>query len=371
MKITSYNLYAIRPRNLLVRIETDKGICGWGEATLEGYVPTVAAAVDQLMTMIAGEDPRRIEHLWQRMYRGGFYRGGAVLCSAISGIEQALWDILGKSLNVPVHALFGGAVRDRIAVYGQILSGTPEQAVAQYQQRRQEGLTAFKLLPWEQVRIVDAPAVVQRAAETIRALREEAGSAVQFAVDGHGRLSPATAVQIAATLEPYELMFFEEPCLPENVDAMVTIARATRIPIATGERLCTRWAFREVLEKQAAAIVQPDPSHVGGIWETRKIAAMAEVYYAAVAPHCPLSAVALAACLQVDACTPNFLMQEFVSLGEDLLVKPFVVKDGHIDVPTSPGLGIEIDEAKLAALRFDGKWATPELRHADGSVADW
>ncbi|HOQ85656.1 MAG TPA: galactonate dehydratase [Phycisphaerae bacterium] len=371
MRIANYRLLHVRPRFLLVRIETDTGLVGWGEATLEGNSLAVAAAVDQLMAMIEGEDPRRIEHLWQRMYRAGFYRGGPVLCSAISGVEHALWDILGKSLNVPVHVLLGGAVRDRIRMYGQIHGNTPDAVLEQYRQRRAEGLTAFKLPIPGPVKVIDTPATVERLTAILAALREEAGDDVNFALDAHGRLSPAMSIQVAAALAPYRPMFLEEPCLPENVDAMVTIARSTTVPIATGERLMTRWGFREVIEKQAATILQPDPAHVGGILETRKVAAMGETYYMAVAPHCPLSAVALAACLQVDAVLPNFLVQEFVTLGEDLLVEPFKLEDGHLPVPQGPGLGIEIDETKLESLIYDGRWRTPEYRHDDGSVADW
>jgi galactonate dehydratase len=371
MRIQDHQLFHVQPRFLLVKISTDSGLAGWGEATLEGNSLAVAAAVDHLMGMIGGEDPRRIEHLWQRMYRGNFYRGGPVLCSAISGIEQALWDILGKSLRVPVHVLLGGAVRDRIRMYGQIHGSTPEQVLDQYRRRRAEGLTACKLPIAGPVKLIDSPRTIERIAEIMAALRAELGSEIDVALDAHGRLSPAMAVQMAAALAEYHPMFLEEPCLPENVDAMVAIARSTPVPIATGERLLTRWGFREVIEKQAAAVLQPDPSHVGGILETRKIAAMGEAYYMGVAPHCPLSAVALAACLQLDACLPNFLIQEFVTLGEDLLVEPFVLQDGHIRVPTGPGMGIEIDEAKLADLTYDGRWRTPEWHHDDGSVADW
>lgn len=371
MRIRHYQLFHVRPRFLLVKITTDTGLAGWGEATLEGNSPAVATAVDQLMSMIAGEDPRRIEHLWQRMYRGNFYRGGPVLCSAISGIEQALWDILGKSLDVPVHVLLGGAVRNRIRMYGQIHGSTPEQVLEQFRTQRAAGLTAFKLPIPGPVRIIDSPQTVERVARILAALRDEAGSEADLALDAHGRLSPAMAIQLATRVVEHRPMFLEEPCLPENVDALVTIARATSIPIAAGERLMTRWGFRQIIERQAVAVLQPDCSHSGGILETRKIAAMGEMYYMAVAPHCPLSAVALAACLQLDACLPNFLVQEFVSRGEDLLVQPFVLEDGHLPVPQGPGLGIEIDQAKLAELTYDGRWRTPEWQHDDGSVADW
>lgn len=371
MRIVNYRLYHVRPRFLLLRIETDNGLYGWGEPTLEGNTRVVATAVEQLIDLIRREDLRRIEHLWQRMYRGAFYRGGPVLCSAISGIEQALWDILGKSLNVPVHQLLGGRVRDRIRLYGQMRGKRPEVLVERFRRLRERGFNAVKFSPWRAVPMIDSPAAMDRVVEAVAAVRTEAGNAVDLALDAHGRLTPAMAIQFAKALEPYRLMFIEEPCLPENVDAMVTVARSTPIPIATGERLFTKWGFREVLEKQAAAIIQPDLSHAGGIFEGRKIAAMAEVYYTAVAPHCPLSAVSLAACLQLAACIPNFLIQESLTLGDELLTQPFILKDGHVDVPTGPGLGIDVDPQKLAALTYDGSWQTPQWQHLDGSVADW
>ncbi len=371
MRIAAYGLYPVRPRYLLLRLETDSGLVGWGEPTLEGRTRTVAAAVGELFELIRGEDPRRIEHLWQRMYRAGFYRGGPILCSAISGIEQALWDILGKSLGVPVHQLLGGAVRDRIRIYGQVPGDSVELALEAMNRQRARGITAFKTSPWKATKILDRPDRIDHAVAVVAAMREAGGPTIDIALDAHGRLSPAMAIQFARALEPYRPIFLEEPCLPENVDTMVRVARSTSVPIATGERLFTKWGYREVLEKQAAAVLQPDVSHCGGIFEARKIAAMAEVYYAGVAPHCPLSAVALAACLQVAACTPNFVIQEHVTLGEDLLVRPFEPVDGHLGVPTGPGLGIEIDEDKLAALAYDGDWRTPELRHDDGAIADW
>ncbi len=371
MRIARYRVHQVRPRYTLVRIETDTGLTGWGEATLEGFGPAVAGAVDQYMSLIAGEDPRRIEHCWQRMYRGGFYRGGPVLCSAISGIEHALWDILGKSLGVPVHVLLGGAVRDRIRMYAQAHGETPERLAAEVRRRLDEGLTAVKLVPCAATPAIAAPAEVERVAALVAAAREAAGPAVDLAVDAHGRLSPAMALQVAAAIEPYGPMFLEEPCLPGNTAAMASIARGTRVPIAAGERLFTRWGFRELLEARAIAVAQPDPAHAGGIAETRRIAAMAEAYDVALAPHCPLSPVALAACLQIDACTPNFLIQEYVDLGEQWLARPFVLDAGHLLIPSAPGLGIEIDEAKLAALEYDGRWTGPQWSHEDGTVAEW
>jgi galactonate dehydratase len=371
MKVKHFETFYTKPRHLLVRIETDTGIHGWGEPTLEGHCEAAAAAVADLMEMVVGQDPRRIEHLWQRMYRGSYYRGGPVLCSAISGIEQALWDILGKSLNVPVWQMLGGRVRDRIRIYAQVRGRHTEAIVERLRRTKELGFKAFKFGPLRPTNIVDKPHRIEYIVDMMQKLRAEAGDEAEFMFDAHGRLSPAMSIQLAKALEPIRLMFLEEPCLPENIDMLARIARSTSVPIATGERVFTKWGFREVLEKQAAAVIQPDLSHVGGIFEARKVAAMAEAYYVGVAPHCPLSAVSLAACLQLSACTPNFVIQEQKSLGEDLLVEPFVVKDGYVDVPSRPGLGIEVDEQKLAALKHDGSWRNPELEHPDGSVADW
>jgi galactonate dehydratase len=235
----------------------------------------------------------------------------------------------------------------------------------------EQGFTAVKTSPFQAVRFVESGEFVENAAARIAALRQAVGKTVDIGIDFHGRVSPALAVQLARAFEPYRPMFIEEPCLPENVDAMATVARSTVIPVATGERLFTKWGFRQVLEKQAAAILQPDLSHAGGIFEVRKIAAMAEAYYVAIAPHCPLGPIALAASLQLDACIPNFLCQEQVSLGEGYLKVPFALTGGSIDVPSGPGLGIEVDEAAVADRLYDGSWENPRLWHDDGSLADW
>ena len=371
MKITKLETFFVKPRWVFLKMHTDEGLVGWGEPIVEGWSHTTAAAVAEMGRYLLGQDPRRIEHHWQAIYRGGFYRGGPVLTSALSGIEQALWDLTGKALGVPVHQLLGGAVRDRIRVYGHVGGETWGDYVESGRKSLQRGFTAVKTTPFSAVRFVESVAFVDDVVERIGSLREAVGPAVDIGIDFHGRVSPAMAVQLCRALEPFRPMFIEEPCLPENVDAMATIARSTSIPIATGERLFTKWAFRAVLEKQAAAILQPDVSHAGGILEVRKIAAMAESYYAAIAPHCPLGPICLAACLQVDACTPNFLCQEHVCLGEGYLKRPFVLKDGFVDVPTGPGLGIEVDEDALAGKLYDGDWENPRLWHDDGSVADW
>jgi len=372
MKITRLELIHVKPRWLFLKMHTDEGIVGYGEPVVEGRAQTVAAAVRELERYLIGQDPRRIEHHWQAMYRDAFYRGGPVLTSAISGVEQAMWDILGKWLGVPVYQLLGGHVRDKIRVYAHCGGGTPEEAARNAKACVERGYRTLKTgVPGGPFLVVDTLAKIEHGVACFAAMREAVGPGVDIGIDFHGQISPALAIRLAKALEPYYPMFIEEPCLPQNVDTMVTIARSISIPVATGERLFTKWAFREVLEKQAAAILQPDLCHAGGIMECKKIAAMAECYYAAVAPHNPLGPISLAAGLQLDACIPNFLCQEQVSLGEGYLKEPFAIRDGYIDLPQGPGLGIELDEDALADKLFDGSWENPRLRHEDGSVADW
>ncbi len=371
MKITRLETLFVKPRWLFLKMHTDGGLVGWGEPIVEGWSRTVATAVEEMGRYLLGEDPRRVEHHWQAIYRGAFYRGGPVLTSALSGVEQAMWDIKGKALGAPVHELLGGRVRDRIRIYCHVQWSDRESYLNPRTAEAVEEFSALKTSLFDATEFVESRAFVQRVTERMAALREAVGDEVDIGVDFHGRATPALAERLARAIEPYHPMFIEEPCLPENVDAMARVARSTSVPIATGERLFTRWGFREVLEKGAACILQPDLSHAGGIWETRKIASMAEPYYAALAPHCPLGPISLAAGLQVDACTPNFLIQEQVSLGKGYLKEPFVVRDGCVEVPEGPGLGIEVDEEAVREKLYDGAWENPRLWHEDGSVADW
>jgi galactonate dehydratase len=371
VKITKLELFHVKPRWLFLKMSTDDGLVGWGEPIVEGRARTVLTAVQELESYLIGKDPRRIEHHYQAMSRHAFYRGGPVLVSAISGVEQAMWDIFGKSVGLPVYQLLGGPTRDHIRVYAHCGGPTPEQAAVAARARVADGFTALKSGVPGSVRLVESPAFIARCIEQIAAMREAVGNQVDLGVDFHGKFSPATAIRVIRELEPYHPMFVEEPCLPENVDTLVTIARSTTIPIATGERLFTRFGFREAIEKQAAAIFQPDLSHAGGIFECRKIAALAETYYAGIAPHCPLGPISLAAGIQLDAAIPNFVCQEHVSLGAGYLKHPFVVRNGTIDLPTGAGLGIDVDEEALADKLFDGSWPNAQTFHDDGSVADW
>ena len=371
MKITKLETFHVKPRWLFLKVYTDEGLVGWGEPIVEGRAKSVEAAVHEMGRYLIGKDPTRIEDHWQTLYRGQFYRGGPVLTSALSGIEHALWDLTGKLMGQPVHKLLGGAVRDKIRLYGWLSADSYGDYIEEAKVGAEGGFTVFKIGLKEAFNLIDTPAKVERVAVMFAEIREAVGNEIDVAIDFHGRSSPAMSIRLAQALEPYHPLFIEEPVLPENVDALARVARSTSIPIATGERLFTKWAFREVLEKGAAAVLQPDISHAGGIFELRKIAAMAECYYAAIAPHCPLGPIALAASLQLDACIPNFLAQEHFTLGEGYLKTPFEVVDGYVSVPTAPGLGVEIDEEALQSKLYDGTWDAPHLRLPDGSITDW
>lgn len=306
-------------------------------------------------------------HHWQAIYRHTFYRGGPVLTSALSGIEQALWDIKGKALGVPIYELLGGPTRDRIRVYAH--ARTPERI----KEAKQEGYTAFKtgVKNARQSGVIANPRFIDEATETFAELREAVGKDADIGIDFHGAISPQNAALLIHRLEPYQPFFIEEPVNCQNVEVMAELAKETHIPIATGERIFTKWGFREILEKGAASILQPDMCHAGGIFEGRLIAGMAEAYYAAIAPHNPLGPISLAAGLQLAASIPNFLCQEQVTLGEGYLKEPFKVSDGHLPLPTKPGLGIELDEDALAD-KLGHEWRNPETYlESDGSVVDW
>ena len=367
LKITKLETFLVKPRWLFLKIHTNAGIVGLGEPITEGRSLTCAEAVKEIEPYLVGKDPRQVVHHWQAIYRHAFYRGGPILTSALSGIDMALWDIKGKALGVPVYELLGGPTRTRVRVYAH--AGTVEQM----KQRKAQGFTAFKTGPAKRrpSRYVETPAAVQYAAEQFAELRRAMGNDVDIAIDFHGAISPALAKLLIRALEPYQPMFVEEPCQAQNHDVMADIARGTFLPIATGERVFTKWGFREVLEKRAATVLQPDLCHAGGITEVRLIAGMAEAYYASVAPHNPLGPISLAAGVQLSASIPNFLCQEQVSLGEGYIKKPFTVRDGYLDLPTGPGLGIELDENAMAD-KLDHDWRNPESYDADdGSVVDW
>ncbi len=367
IRITKLETFKVKPRFLFLKIHTDTGIIGLGEPITEGRADTCAAAVQEIAPYLIGKDPRHIIHHWQAIYRHAFYRGGPILTSALSGIEQALWDIKGKALNVPIYELLGGPTRQRIRVYAHARTPSAVRIA------KASGYTAFKtgVKNARQSGIVASPQFIEEATEAFANLREAAGKDADIGIDFHGAISPQNASLLIKALEPYQPYFIEEPVNCQNVDVMAELARETHIPIATGERIFTKWGFREILEKGAASILQPDLCHAGGIFEARLIAGMAEAYYAAVAPHNPLGPISLAAGLQLAASIPNFLCQEQVTLGEGYLKEPFIVKEGHIDLPTGPGLGIELDDEALAD-KLGHDWLNPETYlESDGSVVDW
>jgi galactonate dehydratase len=383
VKITRLTTWHAAPRWLFLKIETDAGISGWGEPVIEGRAQTVEAAVREMAEYLIGKNPARINDLWQTLYRGAFYRGGAILMSAMAGIDQALWDIKGKALGVPVYQLLGGLVRDRMKTYRWVGGDRPADIIAQIEQYRALGFDTFKFNGTEELRMIDTARAVDTAVAKVAEIRGAFASDVQFGIDFHGRVSLPMARVLLRELAPFRPLFVEEPVLAEQAEAYARLADATSIPLAAGERMYSRFEFKKVLQDGGLSIVQPDLSHAGGISECVKIAAMAETHDVALAPHCPLGPVALAACLQVDFVAYNAMLQEqsigiHYNQGADLL--DYVVNkddfrcdgDGCIAALPGPGLGVEIDEARLLeASRNPPNWRNPVWRHADGSVAEW
>ncbi|WP_018617390.1 galactonate dehydratase [Segetibacter koreensis] len=382
MKITKYESFLVPPRWLFLKIETDEGIAGWGEPVIEGKAATVKTAVDELMEYLIGKNPMNIEDHWNVMYRSGFYRGGPILMSAIAGIDQALWDIKGKYFNTPVYQLLGGKVRNSIKVYSWIGGDRPAEVGAAAKEMFDKGFTAVKMNATEELQYVDSYKKIDAAVKRIAAVRESVGADIGIGVDFHGRVHKPMAKILAKELEPFHPMFIEEPVLPENNEALREIANHVSIPIATGERMFSRWDFKKLLVQGYVDIIQPDVSHAGGITECKKIISMAEAFDVAAAPHCPLGPIALAACLQVDATCHNAFIQEqslgiHYNKGTDLLDylmenDVFKYENGYVKIPEAPGLGIEINENHVRKMAEIGhNWRNPLWRHTDGSVAEW
>ncbi|GAA4444775.1 galactonate dehydratase [Actinokineospora soli] len=381
MKITGFELFLVPPRWLFLRVDTDEGVSGWGEPIVEGRAETTAAAVRELFEYLDGADPMRTEHHWQTMAKAGFYRGGPVLSSALAGIDQALWDIKGKALGLPVHELLGGPVRDRVRIYGWLRGESTAELVESAHAQVSVGLTAVKMNPWGLVSALDTPARIDEIVERVAAVREAIGPTRDLALDFHGRFTTAMSRRVLPLLEPLRPLFAEEPVLPEHSPNLASVVAATSIPIATGERLYSRWDFDPVL-RAGIAVAQPDLSHAGGISECRRIAAAAETHDVVVAPHCPLGPIAFAASLQLDLAIPNFLIQEqslglgyhpdSEKLGYLADDSVFDAVDGHIARPAGPGLGIEIDEAAVRrAAERPHRWRNPVWHHPDGSLGSW
>ena len=364
LKITKLETFLVGPRYLFLKIHTNAGITGLGEPYLEGRARTCAEGVKEVEPYLIGRDPRHVVHHWQNLYRNTVYHDGLILTSVISGIDQALWDIKGKALGVPVYELLGGPTRNRIRIYKNAHS------VEEAKQQVAAGFTAIKIPPGlpRMPKYLENPGNIRRSAEFMAAIREAVGDDIDIAVDFHGPISPPTAKVLIKALEPYQPAWIEDPVQCENVDALAEVARSTYLPICVGERLTTRYAVREVLEKRAAALLNPDMSHAGGITELRLYAGLAETNYVDIAPHVPIGPIALASAIQLAAAIPNFAMTEHVTLGEGYLKKPFVVKNGYVDIPTAPGLGIELDEDALAD-KLGKEWKNGEsFDPDDGSV---
>lgn len=382
MKITNFRLYSVKPRWLFLAIETDEGITGWGEPVIEGRAHSVAAAVEELSSYLIGKDPRRINDHWQTMYRGGFYRGGPILMSAIAGIDQALWDIKGKALGQPVYELLGGLVRDKMKTYSWVGGDDPAEESSHMRSLMQSGWDTFKLNGCGRLQIIDGHRAVDQVVERIGAIRADLGSQVDFGLDFHGRVSVPMAKVLLRELEQFRPLFVEEPVLAEQAEQYSELSRGTSIVLAAGERMFSRFEFKRVFESGGIGIVQPDLSHAGGITECMKIASMAEAYDVALAPHCPLGPIALAACLAVDFVSHNAVIQEqsmgiHYNQGAELLdyVKnkdDFAITDGYIKPLSKPGLGVEVDEDHIKEMAKEGcDWKNPIWRHEDGSIAEW
>lgn len=361
IKVTKIQTFVLKNSWVFVKISTDAGITGWGEM-LKDDAKACAAGALEVSDYLVGKDPRPVAHHWQAIHRGAFYRGGPIKTAILSGIDQALWDITGKCYGVPVYKLLGGPTRQRVRVYGKVSERT--------------GVNAMKVqppAPRTPFKYVEGKKFVDEVAERFKALRERVGPGVDIGVDFHGAVQPPTALLLMKALEPYDPWFYEEIVPPLNVDVMAELARKTHIPIATGERIFTKWGFREILEKRAAVILQPDVCYAGGITELKIIAGMAEAYYTPLAPHNPQGPCSLAASLQVAGTIPNFLVQE---RGDneyaELLAKPLPpVSEGHRPLPTEPGLGITMDEDKLLAQVGEPRPYRAQFDADDGSVVDW
>jgi len=378
--IAKIETFVVPPRWLFVRVESEDGAFGWGEASLEGWAEAVEGVFEAYRDRFIGADAFAIEDIWQVGYRGGFYRGGAVFMSALSGLEQALWDLKGRVVGLPAWQMLGGKVRDRVRSYAWIGGDRPSEIAEAAEVRRNQGFTAVKMNATAELDWIGTPRAFDEVVKRVEAAQ---GLGLDVGLDFHGRVHRPLAKQLAKALEPLGLLFIEEPLLSENLEGLAQIASLVATPIALGERLYGRWEFKPMFEAGAVDIIQPDLSHAGGILEVRKIAAMAEAYDVALAPHCPLGPLALGACLQIAACTPNHAIQE-ISLGihyntggHDLL--NFVVNkealttvNGYLPVPEGPGLGIDIDEPAVREADKDRhRWRNPIFRTKDGSFAEW
>lgn len=382
MKIRAIHTYLVRPRWCFVEIETTEGLTGWGEPVIEGKAATVQSCIEEIKEYLIGRNPMQIEDIWNTLYRAGFYRGGPIIMSAIAGIDQALWDIKGKFFNAPVYDLIGGTCRDKMKVYSWIGGDRPKDIARSAKEKQNAGFKAIKMNGTEELQYIDSYEKIDAVLERVASIREATGKYFGIAIDFHGRVHKPMAKILAKKLEEFDPMFIEEPILCENMESFIEIAKSSNIPIATGERLYSRYDFKRLLATGCVDIIQPDLSHAGGITEVKKIASMAEAYDVALAPHCPLGPIALSACLQVDATCHNAVIQE-QSIGIhynnnrgvlDYILNPedLQLNNGWINFPKKPGLGIEINKALvLEESKKPHAWKNPVWRHEDGSIAEW
>lgn len=381
--IKSVEYFRVKPRWLMVKITDEDGEYGWGEATLEGHDLAVEGTLNEMIPRLIGMEAGEIEYIWQKFWRHGFYRGGPVFMSALSGVDIALWDLKGRKLKVPIHELLGGKVRNKVQVYCWIGGDRPSDVEEAAKVRIAQGLKCVKMNATEDSNWVDSPAMLDSTVERLRVVKS---LGLDVGLDFHGRLHKAMAKQLAKALEPHRPLFIEEPLLCEHPEALKQLSNQTTCPIAFGERLYTRWDVKRFLEDASVDILQPDLAHAGGISETRRIAQMAEAYDVAIAPHCPLGPVAFAASLQIALTTPNFAILEMslgmhynTEAGDDIdlltyLKKPevFDIKEGYVMAPMGYGLGIEIDEDMVRKIAVDTKpWQCKEFHGPDGAIREW
>ncbi|MDT2557030.1 galactonate dehydratase [Enterococcus raffinosus] len=381
MKITEVKVYKVKPRWIFIKLVTDEGIEGWGEMVSGTKTETVVAAAYELGKRVIGRNPFEIQRIWQELHRS-FFRGGPINATVISGIDMALWDIKGKALGVPIYELLGGSVRDKIKVYSWIGGDRPDDVLKEAKDRYDRGFRAIKMNGTEELHYIDNYEKVQQVVDRVKSIRDYYGNELDIAVDFHGRVHKPMAKVLAKALEPYHPMFLEEVVLPENEEHFKEIANHVAVPLSTGERLYSRWEFKNIFKEGVIDIIQPDVALCGGISELYKIGAMAEAYDMALAPHAPYGPVALAATLQVDTCSPNVFIQEqslgiHYNKGFDLFdfVKNkeiFQYKDGFVEIPTEPGLGLEMDESKIQLISEEGlNWTNPMWKNYDGTIAEW
>ena len=382
LKIKEINTYLVRPRWCFVEIETDEGLRGWGEPVIEGKAATVRQCVEEMSSELLEISPMEIEDIWNKLYRSGFYRGGPIVMSAIAGIDQALWDIKGKFYGAPVYDLMGGACRRRMKVYSWIGGDRPDDVARAAKEKKEQGFQTIKMNATEELQYIDSYDKIDAVLERVAEIRSAVGRHFGIAIDFHGRVHKPMAKVLAKKLEEFDPMFIEEPVLCDNMESFREIARACNIPIATGERLFSRWDFKRLLQMGYVDIIQPDLSHAGGITEVKKIASMAEAYDVALAPHCPLGPIALMACLQVDATCHNAVIQEqsmgiHYNVGSSVLdyvenKEDFAFVDGYVVLPQKPGLGVEVNkEIVMEENKTPHAWKNPVWRHYDGSIAEW